>query len=164
MGDQITARRRRALHFLADGVGMSRREHDPFAVQIFGKAFVGIVFGGVRPAGDYLAVFLGQRNIILGLGRRDKVRSLRTDLSKGEIGPLHMRTVDAADRFAEDLMKKLIYISAAEGRTPNNQFIFMLRNNIQYFERTKGRIDQSKLNAIDLSEYYSDTDPNERKE
>lgn len=67
-------------------------------------------------------------------------------------------------KLSEDLMKKLIYISAAEGRTPNNQFIFMLRNNIQYFERTKGRIDQSKLNAIDLSEYYSDTDPNERKE
>lgn len=67
-------------------------------------------------------------------------------------------------KLSEDLMKKLIYISAAEGRTPNNQFIFMLRNNIQYFERTKGRIDQSKLNAIDLSEYYSDTDSNERKE
>ena len=67
-------------------------------------------------------------------------------------------------RLSEDLMKKLIYVSEAEGRTPNNQFIFMLRNNIQYFERTKGRIDQSKLNAIDLSEYYSDTDPNERKE
>lgn len=56
-------------------------------------------------------------------------------------------------RLSDDLMRKLIYISEAEGRTPNNQFIFMLRNNIQYFERTKGRIDQSKLNAIDLSEY-----------
>ena len=56
-------------------------------------------------------------------------------------------------RLSEDLMKKLIYVSEAEGRTPNNQFIFMLRNNIQYFERTKGRIDQSKLNSIDISEY-----------
>ena len=56
-------------------------------------------------------------------------------------------------RLSDDLMKKLIYISEAEGRTPNNQFIFMLRNNIQYFERTKGRIDQAKLNAIDISEY-----------
>jgi len=53
-------------------------------------------------------------------------------------------------------MKKLIYVSEAEGRTPNNQFIFMLRNNIQYFERTKGRIDNSKLAAIDLSEYTVD--------
>ena len=56
-------------------------------------------------------------------------------------------------RLSEDLMKKLIYVSEAEGRTPNNQFIFMLRNNIQYFERTKGRIDPAKLSAIDISEY-----------
>jgi hypothetical protein len=32
----------------------------------------------------------------------------------------------------------------------------MLRNNIQYFERTKGRIDPAKLAAIDLSEYACD--------
>ena len=56
-------------------------------------------------------------------------------------------------RLSDELMKKLIYISEAEGRTPNNQFVFMLRNNIQYFERTKGRIDASKLAAIDISEY-----------
>ena len=54
-------------------------------------------------------------------------------------------------RLSEELMRKLLYVSEAEGRTPNNQFVFMLRNNIQYFERTKGRIDQSKLNAIDIS-------------
>ena len=56
-------------------------------------------------------------------------------------------------RLSEDIMKNLIYVSEAEGRTPNNQFIFMLRNNIQYFERTKGRIDNSKLAQIDVSEY-----------
>lgn len=56
-------------------------------------------------------------------------------------------------RLSEDLMRKLIYVSEAEGRTPNNQFVFMLRNNIQYFERTKGRLDASKLAQIDLSEY-----------
>lgn len=67
-------------------------------------------------------------------------------------------------KLSDDLMKKLIYISQAEGRTPNNQFIFMLRNNIQYFERTKGRIDQAKLNAIDLTEYYNDCEQSERKE
>ncbi len=59
-------------------------------------------------------------------------------------------------RLSEDLLRKLIYVSEAEGRTPNNQFIFMLRNNIQYFERTKGRIDQQKLNAIDISEYLGE--------
>ena len=56
-------------------------------------------------------------------------------------------------RLSDDLIRKLIYISEVEGRTPNNQFIFMLRNNIQYFERTKGKIDPAKLAAIDLSQY-----------
>ena len=56
-------------------------------------------------------------------------------------------------KLSDDLMRKLIYVSEAEGRTPNNQFIFMLRNNIQYFERTKGRLDNSKLAKIDISEY-----------
>ena len=59
-------------------------------------------------------------------------------------------------RLSEELMKKLLYISEAEGRTPNNQFVFMLRNNIQYFERTKGKIDNSKLSKIDISEYINE--------
>jgi len=56
-------------------------------------------------------------------------------------------------RLSDELIRKLIYISEAEGRTPNNQFIFMLRNNIQYFERTKGKIDVAKLATIDISKY-----------
>ena len=56
-------------------------------------------------------------------------------------------------KLSEDLMRKLLFVSDAEGRTPNNQFIFMLRNNIQYFERTKGRIDSAKLAKLDISEY-----------
>ena len=60
-------------------------------------------------------------------------------------------------RMSEELIRKLLYISAAEGRTPTNQFLFMLRGNIQYFERTKGKIPADKLAAIDLSEYDSDT-------
>ena len=59
--------------------------------------------------------------------------------------------------MSEELIRKLLYISAAEGRTPNNQLLFMLRGNIQYFERTKGEIPADKLAAIDLSEYDSDT-------
>ena len=58
-------------------------------------------------------------------------------------------------RLSDDLMRKLIYVSKAEGRTPNNQFVLMLRNNVQYFERAKGKIDAKKLAAIDLSEYES---------
>ena len=56
-------------------------------------------------------------------------------------------------RLSEELMRKLLYVSEAEGRTPNNQFVFMLRNNLQYFERAKGKIDQKKLASLDLSEY-----------
>jgi hypothetical protein len=56
-------------------------------------------------------------------------------------------------RLSEELMRKLLYVSEAEGRTPNNQFVFMLRNNIQYFERAKGKIDTKKLSSLDLSEY-----------
>ena len=58
--------------------------------------------------------------------------------------------------MSEDMLRKFILISEKEGRTPNNQFLFMLRNNIQYFERTKGRIDNAKLRAIDISEYLAD--------
>ena len=56
-------------------------------------------------------------------------------------------------RLSEDMMRKLIYISRAENRTPSNQFNFMLRNNIAYFERTKGKIPEAKLREIDISEY-----------
>lgn len=56
-------------------------------------------------------------------------------------------------KLSEDLLRKLLYISDAENRTPTAQFAFMLRNNIAYFEKTKGRIPQSELAKIDISEY-----------
>ena len=56
-------------------------------------------------------------------------------------------------KLSEDLLRKLLYISEAEHRTPTAQFAFMLRNNIAYFEKTKGRIPEAKLREIDLSEY-----------
>ena len=61
-------------------------------------------------------------------------------------------------RLSEDLLRKLIYVSEAEGRTPNNQFTFMLRNNIQYFERAKSKIPASELSKIDISPYLDTTD------
>ncbi len=63
-------------------------------------------------------------------------------------------------RLSEDLLRKLIYVSEAEGRTPNNQFTFMLRNNIQYFERAKSKIPASELAKIDVTPYL-DTDSKE---
>ncbi len=56
-------------------------------------------------------------------------------------------------KLSEDLLRKLLYISEAEGRTPAAQFTFMLRNNISYFERTKGRISSAALKDIDISEF-----------
>ncbi|MBQ9150745.1 MAG: hypothetical protein IJX72_00735 [Clostridia bacterium] len=61
-------------------------------------------------------------------------------------------------RLSEDLLRKLIYVSEAEGRTPNNQFILMLRNNIQYFERAKSKIPASELAKIDITPYLDTTD------
>lgn len=56
-------------------------------------------------------------------------------------------------RIPEDLLRKLLYVSKSEGRSPNNHIMMLLRNNIQYFERAKGRIDPAALRDIDLSEY-----------
>ena len=56
-------------------------------------------------------------------------------------------------RMSEDLMRKLALISKKEGRSINNQFMFLLRNNIQYFERTHGRLTNAELAAEDISEY-----------
>ena len=53
-------------------------------------------------------------------------------------------------RLSEDLLRKLVVISEAEGRTPNNTMLLMLRNYISYFERAKGKLDPAKLRAVDL--------------
>ena len=56
-------------------------------------------------------------------------------------------------KLSEDLLRKLLYVSEAEHRTPSAQFAFMLRNNIAYFEKTKGRIPDAALKAMDISAY-----------
>ncbi|MBO5757477.1 MAG: hypothetical protein J6S28_07250 [Clostridia bacterium] len=55
--------------------------------------------------------------------------------------------------MSEDMLRKFIFISEKEGRTPNNQFLFMLRNSVAYYEKTKGRISQADLAKIDLSAF-----------
>ena len=59
-------------------------------------------------------------------------------------------------RIPEDVLRKLLYIAQAEGRSPNNHILMLLRNNIQYFERAKGRMDPTKLREIDISEYQKE--------
>ena len=55
--------------------------------------------------------------------------------------------------ISDDLLRRLLYLSEAEHRTPNNQMLLLIRNSVAYFERTKGRMDAAKLAAIDLSPY-----------
>ena len=55
--------------------------------------------------------------------------------------------------LSEEMLRKLLFVSEKENRTPNNQFLFMLRNNIQYFERTKGKITPADLKGVDISAY-----------
>ena len=52
-----------------------------------------------------------------------------------------------------EMLKKFLFVSNAEGRTPNNQFLFMLRNNVAYYEKTKGKIKPADLSGIDISAY-----------
>ena len=59
-------------------------------------------------------------------------------------------------RIPEDLLRKLLYVSNAEGRSANNHIMMLLRNNVQYFERAKGRIDPNALRTIDISEFLSE--------
>lgn len=59
-------------------------------------------------------------------------------------------------KLSEELLRKLLYISEAENRTPAAQFAFMLRNNIAYFEKTKGRISPAELAKLDISEYITE--------
>ena len=64
-------------------------------------------------------------------------------------------------RLSEDLLRKLIYISEAEGRTPQSQFTLMLRNTIQYFERAKSKIPASELAKIDITPYLDKAEDKE---
>lgn len=60
-------------------------------------------------------------------------------------------------RLSEDLLRKLIYVSEAEGRTPQAQFTLMLRNTIQYHERAKSKIPPAELAKIDVTPYMDKT-------
>ncbi len=59
-------------------------------------------------------------------------------------------------KISGDMLKKFLYVSEKEGRTPGNQFLFMLRGNIAYYEKTKGRLKPSDTADIDISAYEAD--------
>ena len=63
-----------------------------------------------------------------------------------------------AVHMPEDLFRKMLYLCEAENRTPNSQMTLMLRNAVQYFERSKGRMDPAKLAAYDLAPYLAESE------
>ena len=56
-------------------------------------------------------------------------------------------------KISEDLLRKFLFVCEKEKRNPNAQFAFMVRNNVAYYEKTKGRIPDAELRKIDISEY-----------
>ena len=54
---------------------------------------------------------------------------------------------------SEELLRKFLFVCEKENRSPNAQFAFMVRNNVAYYEKTKGRISPSDLSKIDISDY-----------
>ena len=59
-------------------------------------------------------------------------------------------------KLSEELLRKFLFVSEAEKRSPAAQFAFMVRNNVAYYEKTKGRISDADLKKIDISEYYKE--------
>ena len=56
-------------------------------------------------------------------------------------------------KISEELLRKFLFVAEAENRTPAAQFAFMVRNNVAYYEKTKGKISDTELKKIDISEY-----------
>ena len=59
-------------------------------------------------------------------------------------------------KVSEELLRKFLFVCEKEKRNPNAQFAFMVRNNVAYYEKTKGRIPDAELRKIDLSQYEKD--------
>ena len=56
-------------------------------------------------------------------------------------------------KISEDLLRKFLYVAEKEKRSPAAQFAFMVRNNVAYYEKTKGRISDAELKKIDIEPY-----------
>ena len=59
-------------------------------------------------------------------------------------------------KISEELLRKFLYVSQKENRSPAAQFAFMVRNNVAYYEKTKGKIPDSELKKLDISEYATE--------
>lgn len=56
-------------------------------------------------------------------------------------------------KVSDELLRKFLFVCEKEKRNPNAQFAFMVRNNVAYYEKTKGRIPDAELKKIDVSAY-----------
>ncbi len=56
-------------------------------------------------------------------------------------------------KVSEELLRKFLFVCEKEKRNPNAQFAFMVRNNVAYYEKTKGRISDADLRNIDITPY-----------
>lgn len=64
--------------------------------------------------------------------------------------------IDLNLKVSEELLRKFLYVCEKENRSPGAQFAFMVRNNVEYYQKTKGRIPDAELRKIDISEYTKD--------
>ena len=60
-------------------------------------------------------------------------------------------------KVSEELLRKFLFVCEKEKRNPNAQFAFMVRNNVAYYEKTKGRIPDAELKKIDISAYEKES-------
>lgn len=59
-------------------------------------------------------------------------------------------------RMQEELLRKLIVMCEAEGRSLNNQLNMLARNAVAYHERAKGKFDTKALAAVELGEFFEE--------
>ena len=53
-------------------------------------------------------------------------------------------------KLDEEIVKKLLYVAKAEGRSVNNHMLHLIRTNIAYYERVHGKIPPKELESISL--------------
>ena len=61
-------------------------------------------------------------------------------------------------KVSDELLRKFLYVAEKEKRSPAAQFAFMVRNNVAYYEKTKGRISDAELKKIDIEQYSEKED------
>ncbi len=59
-------------------------------------------------------------------------------------------------KISEELLRKFLYVCEKDNRSPAAQFAFMVRNNVAYHEKTKGKISDAELKKIDISEHITE--------